>query len=229
MGFSLYSKGMVLFNAHLHLSASRPPDLPGIYNATDESQWQQIIALYHAKNHIFPAIGIHPWFVQSASAHWEADMAHLLATHSFLQIGEIGLDALKPGIEQQEDLFIRQLQLAKKYHRIASIHAVRTLDRIRGIMEKISFCTPFILHDYHATKVLTHSFCELNAYFSIGRHFAPSHLDDIPLNRLLIETDAQDPTVLSPLADKIAVTLGMTKQAFARQINVNVKELFHDN
>lgn len=217
----------MIFNAHLHLNKEEKPIYAGFYNTTSESEWDSILSVYNRSKQIIPAIGIHPWYVAEASQNWAEKMADLLAKHSFLQVGEIGLDSLKPDLQQQEHFFTEQLRLARKFNRIVNIHAVHTTDKVCALIKKFYYPLPFILHNYHGSRVITQKATQLNGYFSLGPAFSEKHLADIPLNRLLLETDLLDSALLKENAHKIAWILGIKPEQLEQQLFKNVKDLFN--
>ena len=217
----------MIFNAHVHLNTDDTPKNAGLYNATNESEWPFVLQIYNPQKQIIPAIGIHPWQVETVSKNWEEKMAELLDQYPFLQVGEIGLDTLKPNLQKQEDIFIKQLLLAKKFNRITSIHSVHSSERIFQLICKVDIPCPFILHNYHEKAVMAEKFAQRGAFFSIGKNFSVPQLRNIPLNRILLETDMADSSLLEEKALSVADILGISAKQFKRQLTLNIKDLLN--
>ena len=59
-------------------------------------------------------------YINDISKSWQSDLESLLKENPKACVGEIGLDKAKPDYEKQKDVFIKQLELAKKYSDIES-------------------------------------------------------------------------------------------------------------
>jgi TatD DNase family protein len=90
-------------------------------NATQESDWQEILNLSKTTPAVLPFLGIHPWFADTVTEGWEKRLEALLAANR-AGIGEAGLDK-RCGVSQdlQEEVFLIQLRLAVK-HDLSLIH-----------------------------------------------------------------------------------------------------------
>jgi Tat protein secretion system quality control protein TatD with DNase activity len=94
------------------------------------------------------AIGLHPWYADQ-SVDWQI-VEQTLFEHPLLAVGEIGLDGLphKPEWSLQKQVFRQQLQLARRYDRVVSVHLVR--DRGEGVV---------LLKASGVQRVIIHGFC----------------------------------------------------------------------
>ena len=152
-------------------------------------------------NVVIPSFGYHPWYVRERSAEWQRTLLGFLdKTPS--AVGEIGLDRwIKDyNIEDQEGVFIWQLRLAAERNLPVSIHCLQAwgkmFDLLRG--ESRPRCG-FLLHSYGGPMEMVKPLAELGAYFSLPGYFAHERKSrqrevfrHVPLERLLIETDAPD-------------------------------------
>jgi TatD DNase family protein len=148
-----------------------------------------------------PSFGYHPWYLPERTEHWRENLVHFLDQIPSA-IGEIGLDRWKPGLpyERQEEIFIAQLRLAAERDLPVSIHCLQTWGRMLEILqtEPRPACG-FLLHSYGGPQEMVDSFVALGAYFSLPGYYARERKErqretfrQIPLERLLIETDAPD-------------------------------------
>ena len=133
-------KGMSL-DAVLFMSAYQKNIKGFIINATKENEWEKIISLSKKYTFVQAAIGIHPWFIETASPDWEEKMSLMLQNNPSLMIGEIGLDGLKDNIKKQEEIFLTSLCLAQKFKRSVHIHAVKSWDKILSHLKEFSDVT----------------------------------------------------------------------------------------
>jgi len=117
-------------------------------------------------------------------------------------VGEIGLDRwIKDyDFEQQLEVFKWQLGLAAKRNLPASIHCLKAWGKMLEVLqaELLPRCG-FVLHSFGGPTEMVLPLAELGAYFSLPGYFAHERkarqrdvFRHVPLERLLIETDAPD-------------------------------------
>lgn len=214
---------MKYIDAHCHLfDENLPNNIGAIVNATRPSEWCDVIAGADKNINVFAAIGVHPWFVGELGAGWDAQMRELLAQNPGVTIGEIGLDKHKPDMDTQINVFVRQMDLAVELGRGVHVHCVGAWDKMFAVLKKYkSQQPPFILFHRFSGNVadVVRLVADYNAYFSfsgVGRIIA-----DVPRDRILVETDSNNPTGIIRVAEQIAAicpdcdfyknTMGMLK------------------
>ncbi|MGV3661622.1 MAG: TatD family hydrolase [Prosthecobacter sp.] len=173
-----------------------------IVNGSCEEDWPQVAELARRHSWIRPAFGLHPWYVKERTSAWLDTLRSHLEAWPKAVLGEIGLDRWieNPDIEAQLDCFRAQMALAVELDRPATLHCLRAF----GLLEETLRAIPlprrgFLLHSYGGPAEMVPSFIKLGAYFSISPYFAhprkAAQLEtfaQIPLDRLLTETDAPD-------------------------------------
>jgi TatD DNase family protein len=202
-----------LYDAHNHLQDERlKPHLPGLWpavqsvakmvvNGTCESDWPRVLQLAREHPQIIPSFGIHPWYVKERTSDWKKTLVGCL-DQTPSAVGEIGLDRwIKDhDLAQQEEVFIWQLRLAAERNIPVSIHCLQAWGRLLEIlMSEPKPACGFLLHSFGGSAELVGPLTKLGAYFSISGYFAheqkPRQRESfrrVPLDRLLIETDAPD-------------------------------------
>lgn len=140
-------------------------------------------------------IGVHPWWSNELNKD-EAEKILLQAVNNphFCALGEMGLDKLKPNWDIQVEIFIWQLEFAKK-HNIQNIiiHCVKSFNEIFKILKNYHF--KILWHDFNGNTDTINQLSSLNSYFSIGNNVLKSNskirnsINSIALDRLLLETD----------------------------------------
>ena len=170
-------------------------------------------------------------------------------------IGEIGLDysynfnkLKKPEIhlikQKQQDLFRKQIRLAKEYDIPIVVHAGYNTDKdiVKVIKEENAQDVSGQIHGYMCDKDLVIELLDLGFYFSLGYlHIRDEELKKIveitPLERILTETDAPYHLLESPkrfilpedvifIAQEIANLKETNLKDFNKQVYKNVKSLF---
>jgi TatD DNase family protein len=198
-----------LYDAHNHLQDERLASVIGslrqiglkscVVNGTSEKDWPAVSALAKKHNWILPAFGLHPWFAIERSANWFDELRGYLDEHPNASIGEIGLDRWMqdPDIADQEKIFREQLALAEDRNLPTSIHCLKAWGQIEQTLR--AYNSPFLIHSYGGSAEMIASFAKIGGYFSFSGYFAHERkaaqrevFKKIPLDRLLLETDAPD-------------------------------------
>lgn len=174
-----------------------------VVNGTREADWPQVAELARSRAWVVPSFGLHPWYTAGRSAHWvETLRSFLERSGPRAGVGEIGLDAWIPGhdLADQRTVFLAQLQLAAEHNRAASVHCLQAWGPLMEVLRTAPLPERgFLLHAYGGSAELVLPLAKLGAYFS----FSPAHLAPrkqarreifrgIPIERLLVETDAPD-------------------------------------
>ncbi len=197
----------------------------------------------------FAMMGLHPC---SVDANWEltlAKMRVLLDKRPYVAVGEIGIDLYwdKTFVEEQKEAFRTQIKWAKELQIPIVIHArdsfpeiYEVLDgendeRLRGIFH----C--FTGNEQDVQKILDYK----GFSFGIGgvvtykKSDLPETLKHVPLDKLLIETDApylaptpfrgkrNESSYVIHTAEKIAEILGLSLNALEVVTTQNALNLFH--
>lgn len=205
---------MKIIDAHSHIeyvTHDFQPDVVGtVCCAKNESEWQDLIDTIKNDNCVYGAFGIHPWFVSNVQDGFEQCLEQLLLSNSKYMVGEIGLDKYKPNMEKQIDVFIKQLNIAIRLHRIIFIHCVGAWDKMLHIFKqyKQSELPKIIIHGFNENKNILDSLLQYdNVLFSfnkIGVYGGKCCIEYIPDNKILVETDGKSDVVLSEIVNKIS-------------------------
>ena len=206
---------MRLYDAHNHLHDRRLDGLQAqllkaaeaegvqrmIVNGSAQEDWPQVRELAKTSPTVVPSYGYHPWYVREATPDWKADLLKNL-DHGPAAIGEIGLDRWVRDFDfpLQEEMFIWQLRLAAERELPVSIHCLQAWGRMFEILrnEPRPKCG-FLLHSFGGPVEMIKPLAKLGAYFSFPGYFAHPRKERqrerfrrVPVERLLIETDAPD-------------------------------------
>lgn len=172
-----------------------------VVNGACEADWPQVLELARAHPEVLPSFGYHPWYLHEHTPQWREILVQYLDKIP-AAVGEIGLDRWKPGLPYagQEEMFIAQLRLAAERNLPVSIHCLQAWGRMLEILqtEPRPACG-FLLHGYGGPVEMVKAFVALGAYFSLPGYYAHERKErqratfrQIPIERLLLETDAPD-------------------------------------
>ncbi|MEM9080113.1 MAG: TatD family hydrolase [Verrucomicrobiota bacterium] len=213
-----------MIDAHNHLHQLPDPDLAlsqaldagvtkMIINGTSEQDWHQIANLCKKHNStppatntkLVPAFGLHPWQTPNRSPSWLTTLEQLLLANPDAHLGECGLDRWKKpfNLPDQITCLHQQTELATRLNRPLTIHCLQAWGPLLELLESLPPIPPFLLHAYSGSPQLISRFTKLGSYFSFNGYFlhkrksaARQTFQQIPLDRLLLETDA--PAMLPP-------------------------------
>ncbi len=178
-----------------------------VVNGSCEADWPAVLELARRYREVLPSFGYHPWYIRQRGPEWQAKLIECLDLVPSA-IGEIGLDRwIKDhDIAQQEEVFTWQLRLAAEREVAVSIHCLQAWGALLSILQREPRPRRgFLLHSYGGSPEMVPGFVKLGAYFSLPGYFAHERkvrqretFRHVPLDRLLIETDAPD----QPLPDE---------------------------
>ncbi len=151
------------------------------------------------KVRVISAFGLHP---QNPDLNNLSFLEDLLKEKRIGAIGEAGFDLFSPEfssrIHEQEEAWQAQLELCASYNIPLVIHCRKGTDRLFQDIKKLQKIPAAIFHSYAGTFGEAQSFLKrgVNAYFSFGKPLlngkksALQCLSSLPLENLLLETDA---------------------------------------
>jgi len=203
---------MQLVDAHCHLEAddfaSRLPEVireaaaVGVVHmvtaAVKPAQWSRARAIAAGHESVSFALGVHPWFANTAPL--PAIMS--MDTTGAVAVGEIGLDAAieTPSMETQMALFEAQLAVARDHALPVVIHCRRAFGELLHALKRAgTLPRGGVVHAFSGSAELVDALAPRGFYFSMGRSltYHRSRKRDTVLarvypDRLLLETDSPD-------------------------------------
>ncbi len=172
-----------------------------VCNGTSEADWAGVAELAKTCGRVVPCFGLHPWFVSQRSEGWERVLKGYLEKWPGA-VGEIGLDRwIEPRDEKvQEEVFRRQLGMARELGRPVMIHCLRAWDWLMRVLdEEGPLPGGMVIHAYGGPVELVGPLVERGAYLSFAgnvleakRAKAREAMRAVPGERLLVETDGPD-------------------------------------
>jgi len=210
---------MQLIDSHIHLDfpAFEPDRDTLIENARSEGitefvvpatgrkSWRSIYDLSQSYPNIYPAYGIHPYFVADHDLGDCVALDQWLQANSCVAVGEIGLDYYLQDLDRdhQLQLFEAQLKLAVKHRLPVILHARKAIDAVTQQL-KIAGVSGGIVHSFNGSYVQAMRLIEMG--FKLGFGGALTYpratrlralVKQLPLDSLCLETDAPDQAVYS--------------------------------
>jgi TatD DNase family protein len=168
--------------------------------SVDFESFKRVLAINKKFNFILPMLGVHPHNIGDINIdNFYQEFESILQKHHhiIIGIGEIGLDFyhLKESETQQKEILEIQLKIAEKFNLPVVFHIRESFRDIFSMIKKYNILPIWhsFIGDYNEAK----KFLDLNGYLSISgiitflkANQLRSVIKKIPLDRLLIETDA---------------------------------------
>lgn len=210
----------------------------------------EVIELVEKYSNIYGTIGIHPEEIDNIGEDDFLFIENNINNSKIVGIGEIGLDYYwrKDNKDKQKEVFIRQLQLAKKYKKAVVIHSRDAIQDTYDILKEVNLTTPIDIHCYSSSLEMANEFIKLGAYLGIGGvlTFKNSNqlkeiVSKIDLQHLLLETDSpyltpepkrgtkNEPVNAYYVAQKIAQLKNVTINEVLKITSLNAVRVFDLN
>ncbi|UYZ85152.1 TatD family hydrolase [Entomomonas sp. E2T0] len=220
------------------------------------SEWQHTIQLAQQHPSLYVACGIHPMYIPSAS---QVPQTLELLTQLFRQpeysaklcaIGEIGLDYYIDNYdqEQQQQLFKLQLEIATEFQKPVLLHVRRAHADTIKILKELKFKLGGIAHAFSGSYEEAKEYIKLGFKIGLGgagtypqAHRMHRVLEQLPLDAIVLETDAPDlspvtqlgnrnsPEFLPEICQQLAKIKGISAELLAEASTQNACELFNWN
>ena len=216
----------------------------------DSTSWQPMLELNAKYPGIcFPMAGLHPTSVLSETVENElAEVTRQLENGSFIAVGEIGIDLYWDKTHQalQEEAFLYQVRLAKKYKLPVAIHVRKSFDEVWRILKpETGPDLKGVFHCFPGDENQARRTIEAGFMLGIGGvvTFKNSHLQNVVAavgpGHIVLETDApflapaphrgkrNEPAYIPIIAQKVAELCQTSIEEVAEITTANALKLFN--
>ena len=212
------------------------------------------VGLAEAHERVFAAVGFHPHDAKKANAAALAELEELVQHPRVVAVGEIGLDFyrnLSPH-EVQRRVFRQQLETAAELGKPVVIHDREAHTDVLAILGQwVAECQPGsaqnrgVLHCFSGDLILAQQALELGFLIGVdgpvtyqNARKLPEVVKALPLDRLLVETDApfltphpyrgsrNEPAYVRLVAEKVADLKDLPPEEVAQATTANAQALF---
>ncbi len=218
--------------------------LPNIDRSTIDRLHQTAAAYPHI---CYPMMGLHPC---SVAANFEEELQEILSlfhTHSYIAVGEIGIDLHwdTSFLEEQKTAFLRQVDFAHQSDLPIVIHSRKSIDLILDLLEdKALTGLRGVFHCFGGDLIQTQRIRDLGFMMGIGgvltfkNSTLPEVLSKVDPTSLILETDApyltphphrgkrNEPAYVRLVADKLSEVLNLSLAETAAVTSANAERLF---
>ncbi len=209
------------------------------------SQWQELPTLAQRYPETVVGVGLHPYFLHAMSPAERADALVRLPAEArrigACAIGECGLDGRVAkrgglGLDEQAEVLESHVATAAALDLPLVLHVVGAHGRALSLLQSRGFNGRGVLHSYTGPAELVPRYAELGFHFGFAAAITRPNakkpqaaLRAVPMDRLLLETDAPDqvPTGFRATTDGRNEPSGLivVARAVARLREIDVPEL----
>jgi len=216
----------------------------------DHNSWQPMLELCSQfPANCFAMAGLHPTSVLPETVESEmAEVVRQLESGNYIAIGEIGIDLYWDKMHQvlQEEVFLYQVQLAKKYKLPIAIHVRKSFGEVWRILESENGPgLKGVFHCFPGDEMQARQVIDAGFILGIGGvvTFKNSHLQKVVAavgpEHIILETDApylapvpyrgkrNEPSYIPVIAEKVAELCGLSVETVAEITTGNAKRLFN--
>ena len=174
------------------------------------------------------SIGIHPQDIQRENIDSQFNWLQSVINENCFAIGECGLDGLvSVDMKIQEDVFLRQIQLANEFKKPLIIHCVRKFYEVISFRKKSQ--QAMIIHGFNKKQSVAEDLLKNNFYLSFGKavlyHLSLQEtLKTVPLDKLFLETDNDDFNI-EELYQKVSEIKKISIEQLQKQILENLETI----
>ena len=174
-----------------------------IVPAIRAKSWKELLTLCEQEAGLYPALGLHPVFIDEHQAGDIKQLEALLETVKPVAIGEIGLDFYLKDLDRQRqtELFEQQLQIASQHQLPVILHIRKAHDQALALLKKYKVKGGFA-HAFNGSLQQAKEYIELGFKLGFGGTLTYENASkihalakELPLESMVLETDAPDMVV----------------------------------
>ncbi|RTE66937.1 TatD family deoxyribonuclease [Amphritea opalescens] len=172
--------------------------VPGV--AVDN--WEGVLNLCANYSGLYPALGLHPCFLQGDHTDDLNTLEERLSQHlEVIAVGEIGLDLFIPNadLEAQLAVFRPQLVLAKQFDKPVLLHVRKAHDQVLKQLRQLKLARAGLVHGFSGSEQQASEYLKLGFKLGIGGAVTYERatklrrlVAQLPLDSFVLETDSPD-------------------------------------
>lgn len=163
--------------------------------------------------------GIHPW---------KADEEFVVPDLSGkIAIGECGLDGLRgPSMEVQEKVFLQQVALSEETEKPLIIHCVKAFDQLLSLRKELKPKQSWMFHGFRGKPRQLLSLLDAGFFVGFGFTHNEESLRACPIERMLLETDADELHSIGEIYNNVAHKRGLCMTSLCESMLKNYRTFY---
>lgn len=202
--------------------------------ATMVSGFAKIKALAHEHDDVFPAYGLHPYFVHQHQPNDLQILADFLQNNQAVALGECGLDFYRDDLDRnkQQVFFEQQLEMAKDMDLPLILHVNGAVQAVFELLKKHQYFNA-VMHSFNGSAEQARQITETGVILGFGTAVVNPNarklhqvIKSVALEHMVIETDAPDqPLYNNKNGRNLPVCLWQVAEFIAEQKDIAVTQL----
>lgn len=199
-------------------------------NIDDETVQPMLDVCEQNPGYCFPMLGFHPTSVDAHAMGKVKELKKLLVEgHPYIAIGEVGLDLYwdKTYLKEQQQVLDEQIQWALEWNLPLVIHCREAFPELFQVLEPYKGTTlSGVFHSFTGTREEAKELMEysrfmvgINGVVTFKKSTLPDVLKEIPLERLVLETD-------SPYLAPVPFRGKRNESSYIKRIALKLAELY---
>jgi len=173
------------------------------------------------------SVGIHPWYIAEKGQQY-AILEKYVQEKQVVAIGECGLDkVVEVAWDKQVEVFKQQIALAERHRKPLVIHCVKAYAEVLSLLHDVS--VPVVFHGFNKNMELALQLIQKGYYLSLGTAILGGRLDlhiqQLPLDRLFLETDDK-PVAIMDVYAYFCTVRKMSLPELKQQMVANFERVF---
>ena len=218
-----------------------------IISGVDTISNKEVIELCSKYVNVFGTLGIHPEEIDKIDSSSLKFIEENINNPKIVAIGEIGLDYYwnSENKELQKDIFIKQIELARKYNKAIVVHSRDAIQDTYDILNEYANGLKIDIHCFGSSYDMALKFINIGCMLGVGGVITFKNnrklvevIEKIDLKYLLLETDSpyltpepfrgktNEPYNIIYIAKKIAEIKGITLDEVLKQTTLNAISQF---
>lgn len=169
--------------------------VPGVSSET----WPRLKRFAELHPNVYVAFGLHPYFLNADSVFPYSELKRALSYEKAVAIGECGIDASRPNLQLQIDIFEQHIELANELKKPLIVHHRKSHHHIFACFKRTRPKFGGVIHAFSGSLQDAEKYLDLGFKLGCGGTITYDRANktknvfkNITLKNIVLETDAPD-------------------------------------
>lgn len=196
---------------------------------------KSVVSMHHHFEQVsslgYYSLGLHPWHLNSQTLEEDFELLKKYSVlPNVLAIGECGLDKVcATDFQAQQKAFSMQIDWANEIKKPLIIHCVRAHNETLQMLREKAVKVPVVFHGFNKNIEIAKQILHAGYYLSFGKSLMKEEMEsvfqEVPLNRILLETDNSE-LGIDEVYNQAAKIRNISMKIIENQIETNASNIF---